>query len=119
MSLTYSHDWSFPLLLLYHCTHAPACHHLSLVSPEHSNDGEEESGALHSPEHFSQEPHYIHHKTIDASLGTHPNDIHDSIPEDNVSVITNTKELFEEQDEKENVEVESKIMPLSPIEVVF
>jgi hypothetical protein len=36
-----------------------------------------------------------------------------------VSIITNTKEHFEEQDEKENVEVESKIMPLSPIEVVF
>jgi hypothetical protein len=56
---------------------------------------------------------------IDASPGTHPNDIHYCVQEDNVSIITNTKEHFEEQDEKENVEVESKIMPLSPIEVVF
>jgi hypothetical protein len=31
----------------------------------------------------------------------------------------NTKELFEEQDEKENVEARSKIMLLSPIEEVL
>jgi hypothetical protein len=39
--------------------------------------------------------------------------------EDDVSVVTNTKELFEEQDERENVETESKIMLLSPMEVVL
>jgi hypothetical protein len=38
-----------------------------MVSPEHSNDGEEESGALNISEPFSQEPHYIHDKMIDAS----------------------------------------------------
>jgi hypothetical protein len=36
---------------------------------------------------------------IDASPGTHPNDIHDCVPEDDVSIIMSTKELFEEQDE--------------------
>jgi hypothetical protein len=36
---------------------------------------------------------------IDASPGTGPNDIHDYVPEDDVSIITNTEELFEEQDE--------------------
>jgi hypothetical protein len=42
------------------------CHYLPLVSPKHSDDGEE-SGALNGPEYFSQEPHYIHDKMIDAS----------------------------------------------------
>jgi hypothetical protein len=55
---------------------------------------------------------------MDASPGPpHPNNIHDL--EDDVSIIPNTKELFEEQDEKENVEARSKIMLLSPIEEVF
>jgi hypothetical protein len=36
---------------------------------------------------------------IDASPGTGPTDIHDYVPEDDVSIITNTEELFEEQDE--------------------
>jgi hypothetical protein len=36
-----------------------------------------------------------------------------TIPKDDESIITNTEELFGEQDEKENVEVESKIMTLS------
>jgi hypothetical protein len=26
-------------------------------------------GAINGPEHFSQEPHHIHDKTIDTSLG--------------------------------------------------
>jgi hypothetical protein len=50
---------------------------LPLVSPKHSNDGEEESGALNGSEYFSYEPHYIHDEMIDASPGLHPNDIHD------------------------------------------
>jgi hypothetical protein len=41
---------------------------------------------------------------IDASPGTDLNDIHDFVLEDDVSIIMNTKELFEEQDEKENVD---------------
>jgi hypothetical protein len=41
---------------------------------------------------------------IDASPGTDLNDIHDFVLEDDVSIITNTKELFQEQDEKENVD---------------
>jgi hypothetical protein len=106
------------VLQLCHHTHAPACHCLPLVSPKHSKDSEEESGALNGPEHFSQESHYIHDEMMDASPGPpHPNDIHDL--EDDVSIIPNTKELFEEQDEKENVEARSKIMLLSPIEEVF
>jgi hypothetical protein len=61
-----------------------------------------------------------HDETIDASLGTHLNDIHDSVqPKNDVSIINNTEELFQEQDEKENVEAESKIMLLSPIEEVL
>jgi hypothetical protein len=99
MSLTYNHDWLPPVVSLCQCTHAPACHWLPLVSPVHSDDGKEESGALHGPEHFSQKPHYIHNEMIDASPGTHPNDIHDCVPEDDVSIIMSTKELFEEQDE--------------------
>ena len=67
-------------------------------------------GALNGPENFSQEPHHIHDKTIDTSPGTGSNNIHDSVPEDDVSIVTNIKELFEEQDEKENEEAESKIM---------
>jgi hypothetical protein len=76
-------------------------------------------GALNGPVNFSQEPHHIHDKTIDTSPGTGPNNIHDSVPEDDVSIVTNIKELFEEQDEKENVEAESKIMLLSPIKEVL
>jgi hypothetical protein len=37
MSLTYHHGWSPPVLPLGHRTHAPACHHLPLVSPECSS----------------------------------------------------------------------------------
>jgi hypothetical protein len=46
------------LPLQYH-TYAPACHQIPLVSPKCSNDGEK-SGALNSPEPFSQEPHSGH-----------------------------------------------------------
>jgi hypothetical protein len=49
---------------------------------------------------------------IDASPGLCPNNIYDL--EDDVSIIPNTKELFEEQDEKKNVEARSKIKLLSP-----
>ncbi len=107
MLLTYNHKWS------------PQCSHYTTVPPKHSDDGEEKSGTLHGPEHLAQEWHYIHDNTIDAPPGTGPNDIHDSILEDDVSIVPNTKELFEEQDEKENVEAGSKIMLLSPIEEVF
>jgi hypothetical protein len=103
----YHHEWLPPAVLLFsHSTHALACHHLPLVSPEHSNDGEEESRALDGSEHFSQAPHYTHDDKIDASPCLHLNDVHDS--EDVVSAISNTKEFYEEQDEKENVIVRSK-----------
>jgi hypothetical protein len=41
-------------------------------------------------------PHYIHNKTVDASPHSGPNDIHDFVPEDDVPVIMNTNEPFEE-----------------------
>jgi hypothetical protein len=66
-SICHNHDWLPPVLPLCHCTYAPACHQIPLVLPKCSDDGEE-SGALNSPEHFFQEPHYIHDKMIDASL---------------------------------------------------
>jgi hypothetical protein len=115
MSLTYHNEWLSPVLPLHHCTHAPACHCLSLGSPEHSDNGEKESGALNAPEFFSQEPHYIHDKTIDAPHNHchHLNDIHDS--EGDVSIVPNTKEQLEEQDENKNEEARSKINLLSPI----
>jgi hypothetical protein len=47
ISISHNHDWSPPILPLWHCTHPPACHGIPLVSPEHCNDGEE-SGALTS-----------------------------------------------------------------------
>jgi hypothetical protein len=53
---------------------------------------------------------------IDASPGTGLNDIHDFVLGDDVSFIMNTKELFEEQDEMENMEADGKIMLFSPIE---
>jgi hypothetical protein len=56
--------------------------HLSIMMIERRS----QPGALNGPEHFSQEPHH-----------TGPNSIHDSVLEDNVSIVTNTKELFEEQ----------------------
>jgi hypothetical protein len=55
--------------------------------------GSKESAALNSPEHLSQEQHYIHDETIDAFPGTGLNNI---LLEDNVSIVPNTKELFEE-----------------------
>jgi hypothetical protein len=45
---------------------------------------------------FSQEPHYIHDEMIDASPGTDLNHTHDYVLEDDVSIITDTKELFKE-----------------------
>jgi hypothetical protein len=117
MSLTYHHEWLPPVLPLCHHTHAPACHHLPLISPEHSDDGEKESGAHNGPEYFSQEPHYIHDEMIDAPPGHHLNNMHYS--EDDVSIIPKTKEIFEEQDKKENLEVRSEIKLLSPMEKVL
>jgi hypothetical protein len=58
-----------PVLPLWHCTYAPTCHQIPLVSPKCSNDGEE-SGALTSLKHLSQEPHYIHDETSDASANS-------------------------------------------------
>jgi hypothetical protein len=52
---------------------------------------------------------------IDASVGTGPNDIHDYVPEDDVSIITNTEEIFEEQDEIMDMAVDSNVMIFSPI----
>jgi hypothetical protein len=101
-----------PVLLLHHHPHAPACHCLPLVSPEHSNDGEEETRALDGSEHFSQKPHYIHDDTIDASLGLHLNVAQDI--DDDVSTISKTKEFYKEQDEKESAVARSKIKLFSP-----
>jgi hypothetical protein len=58
---------------------------------------QEHLGALNSPKHFSQESHYIRDKMIDASPGTGPNNIHDYVPEDDVSIITNNQEIFEDE----------------------
>jgi hypothetical protein len=82
---------------LCHCTHAPGCHQIPLVSPECSDD-EEESGALNGPKHLSGEPHYIHDEMSDASTDPDLKQIHGHgcVPENDVSVIMNTKELFEE-----------------------
>jgi hypothetical protein len=91
MLLTYHHAWSPPVLRLHQCPHAPACHHLPLVSPEHSNDGEEEPRALDTSEHFSQKPHYIHDDMIDATPGLHPNIAQDT--DDDVSAISNTNKF--------------------------
>jgi hypothetical protein len=64
--------------------------------------------ALNGPEHFTQAPHSIHDEMIDASPGTGPHNIHDFVPEDNVSIVMNIEELFEEQDEMKNMEAEGK-----------
>jgi hypothetical protein len=107
MLITHNHDWLPPVLSFCHCTHAPAYHHLPLVSPEHSNDGEE-SGALIGPEHFSQD-----HTTFMMKWLMHP-----PVPvwiifmimywRQCASIVMDTEELFEEQ--------HSKIMLFSPIE---
>jgi hypothetical protein len=44
------------------------------------------------------------------------NHIHDHVPEDDVSVITDTKELLEEQDEMVNMAVDCKVTLFSPVE---
>jgi hypothetical protein len=49
--------------------------------------------------------------------GLHLNDVHDL--EDDVSALSNTKEFYEEQDEKENVVARSKIKLFSPAEEAF
>jgi hypothetical protein len=48
--------------------------------------------------------------------GTGPTNIHDYVPEDDVSIIANTEELFEEQDEMMDMAADSKIMIFSPTE---
>jgi hypothetical protein len=52
---------------------------------------------------------------IDASPGTGPNDIHDYVPEDDVSIIMNREELFGEQDEIIDMAADSNVMIFSPI----
>jgi hypothetical protein len=56
---------------------------------------------------------------IDASPGTVPNDIHDYVPEDDVSTVTNTEEIFEEQDEIMDMALGSNVMIFSPIKNVL
>ncbi len=65
-----------------------------LISPKCSNDGEE-SGALTSPEHLSQEPHYIHDETSDAPANSDLTHIHGHgcVPENDVSISMDTEEL--------------------------
>jgi hypothetical protein len=63
-----------------------------------SNDGEE-SGALTSPKHLSQEPHYIHDETSDASAANSDLtniDGHGCVLENDVSITTDTEELVGE-----------------------
>jgi hypothetical protein len=112
MFLTHHHEWLPPVIPLHHCPHAPACQCLPLVSPEHSNDGEEELRALDGAEHFSPKPHYIHDDMIDAPPGLHPNVAQDM--DDDVSAISNTNGFYNEQDEKENVVTTSEIKLFSP-----
>jgi hypothetical protein len=96
MLLTYHHEWLPPVLPFCHCPHAPACHCLPLVPPEHSNDWEEEPRVIDGSKHFSQNSHYIHDDTIDAYPGLHLNNAQDS--DDDLSAISNTKEFHIEQD---------------------
>jgi hypothetical protein len=79
-----------------------------------SNDGEG-SGAPNSPEPFSQKPHYILDEMIDESPGTGPNDVHDHVLEDDMSVIMSTEELFEEQDDVMDIAAHSNLMIFSLI----
>jgi hypothetical protein len=92
-SLTYNHEWSPPVTL--YATALMLLHVIiSLWShPSIPMMGSKKSAAFNSPEHLSQEPHYIHDETIDAFPGTGLNNI---LLEDNVSIVPNTKELFEE-----------------------
>jgi hypothetical protein len=77
--------------------------------------GRSQEHSTGSPEPFSQEPHYIHDEMIDASPGTGPNDIHDYVLEDDMSVITSTEEVFEEQDEIMDIAANSNVLIFSPI----
>jgi hypothetical protein len=52
---------------------------------------------------------------IDASPSTGPTNIHEYVLEDDVSIIVNTEELFEEQDEIMDMAVDSNTMIFSPI----
>jgi hypothetical protein len=100
-----------PVLLFHHCLHAPSCHPLPLVSPEQSDDGEEELRAIDDSEHFYQKQHYIHDDMIDASPGLHPSNAQDL--DDEMSTITNTEKFTKEQDKKENVVARSEIKQFS------
>jgi hypothetical protein len=53
---------------------------------------------------------------IDASPCTGPTNIHEYVPEVDVSIIMNSEELFEEQDEIMDMTVDSNVMIFSPIE---
>jgi hypothetical protein len=102
-------DAAFPLC---HHTHAPTCHQIPLVSPEHSNDGEE-SGGLTSPKHLSKEPYYIHHETSDAFLDP------GCVLEGEVSIILDIKELNVEVNGTIKLAADSNVMIFSPIKKAF
>jgi hypothetical protein len=53
---------------------------------------------------------------IDASPFTGPTNIHDYVPEDDVSIIMNSEELFEEHDEIMDMAVDCNVIIFSPIE---
>jgi hypothetical protein len=71
-----------------------------------------------NPEHFSQEPHYIHDETSDTFTNsdlTH-NDGHGCVAENDVSITTDTEELVGEAAEMMDMAADSKIMIFSPTE---
>ncbi len=114
-SISHNHDWLPPLLPLLHCTYAPTCHQIPLVSPKCSNDGEE-SGALTSPKHLSQEPLYMHKETSDASANSDLTHIHGHgcVTENDVPITMDTEELVGEAAEMMDMAADSKIMIFSP-----
>ncbi len=103
------------MLPLRHCTDGPACHPIPLVLLKCSNDGEE-SGALTSPKHHSQEPQYIHDKMSDASTNSDLTHIHGHgcVPENDVSITTDTEELVGEATEMIDMAVDNKITIFYP-----
>ena len=97
MSFRHNHERSPRVLPLCHQPYSCSCMSLDPSGLIWAfwwwRGGVRQPGALNGPVNFSQEPHHIHDKTIDTSPGTGPNNIHDSVPEDDVSIVTNIKEL--------------------------
>ncbi len=96
-SISHNHDWSPLVLPLQHCTYAPTCHQVPLVSAKCSDDGEE-SGLSPVLNTFLRTTLHSWWDSSDTSTNSELTHIHGDgcVLENDVSITMDTEELVGE-----------------------